>query len=278
MSRPSRTCLPGRFGKGTSLTELLVATALFTTLSAGGLASLSRALDARRETGHLQELHERVQYAFATLEPEIQLAGYFGHSRPGASLPESAIPEPARRCGSAVVAHLEVPIEVLPSWNLPCAPNGGGALAGSNVLVIRRASARLAATPEAGRAQWLARPGDLLPGHLYWQGDAPWPGDPATELRDLVLRIYYIATESDGDASTPALRVKSLSSIAGVPAFIDTEVMPGVEDLQVELLPTATRPQGARVQLRVRVSHAGLPGAAPALEASRHLALRNPPG
>ena len=47
--------------------------------------------------------------------------------------------------------------------------------------------------------------------------------------------------------------------ITGAPAFIDTEVMPGVESLQVELLPP-TAPRSVRVSLRVRADAADAAG------------------
>lgn len=83
------------------------------------------------------------------------------------------------------------------------------------------------------------------------------------ELHDLVTRFYYIATDSDGSPGAPALRVKTLSSVAGHPTFIDTEVMSGVEDLQVEFrtdggyvapdaLPMGVIVRGVRLWLRLR--------------------------
>ena len=70
----------------------------------------------------------------------------------------------------------------------------------------------------------------LSPGHI--------------ELRDLIVRTYYISRNSNNRPGLPALRVKSLSRVGATPAFAgvdddtglnaDIEVMPGVEDLQVQ--------------------------------------------
>lgn len=92
-----------------------------------------------------------------------------------------------------------------------------------------------------------------------------------------MLRIFYVARNSDGEPGLPALRVKYLTSIAGAPAFIDTEVMNGVEDLQAELQATPGTPTRVRVQLRVRAHGRSVQGAtAPqVLEASRLFTLRN---
>ena len=53
-------------------------------------------------------------------------------------------------------------------------------------------------------------------------------------IRDLEVRSYYIAADSVGRRGWPALRVKSLTESRGAAQFRDEEVMPGVEDLQVE--------------------------------------------
>lgn len=272
--------LPRACCAGLSLTELLVATTLLALATAGGLTGFARAQAARRDAGQLQQLHERAQYVFASLEPELQLAGYFGTSTLPGPLSALAIPEAAQRCGIDVIRRLDLPLQTMSGWTFDCPPNGRGAVAGSEVLVVRRVSARAAAAPEAGRAQWLSRLAEPQ-GRLYWMGDAPWSaGVPGDELRELIVRIYYVAHAADGDAALPALRMKSLTSIAGVPAFIDTEVMPGVERLQIELLPSPAHPQALRVQLRVRSDAGGMRAAAvpQTLDVTRHFTLRNAAG
>lgn len=264
--------------RGLSLTEMLVATTLLATATAGGIASLSRADGARRDAAKLQELHERAQYVFATLEPELQMAGYFGTDTPPTAIDDD-VPEPALRCGPEVIRRMDLAIQAHANWPLPCAPQGGGQVPGTHVLVLRRASARLATGTEPGRAQWL-RNSAAGNGRLFWLGDAPWSpetGSPGEELRELVLRIFYVARNADGEASLPALRVKNLTSISGAPAFIDTEVMNGIEDLQVQLLPAAIAPSQVRVQLRVRAQGRAMHGtsAPQVLEASRIFTLRN---
>ena len=51
------------------------------------------------------------------------------------------------------------------------------------------------------------------------------------EVRDLIVRSYYVSQDSDGRAGYPSLRVISFG--AGE-AFTDQELIPGVEDLQVQ--------------------------------------------
>jgi prepilin-type N-terminal cleavage/methylation domain-containing protein len=268
--------------RGFSLTELLVATALLAIATGGGITALARAHVVWREANLQQQLHERAQYVFATLEPDLQMAGYFGGSGSPGALAVTAIPTPALRCGPELIRRLDVALEVAPNWPLSCAANAGGAVTGSDVLTIRRASARLASAAEPGRAQWLGNSVQPQRSRLTWVGDTAWrPIDVAVgeELREVLVRVYYVAREADGETTLPALRMKALTSIAGVPAFMDTEVMHGIEQLRIEVLPTAAEPRSVRVHLRVRATApgAGANAATGTLQVERRFTLRNAP-
>jgi hypothetical protein len=54
-------------------------------------------------------------------------------------------------------------------------------------------------------------------------------------VHDLEVRTYYIAKDSVQRPSWPALRVKALTESRGAAQFRDEEILPGVEDLQVEM-------------------------------------------
>lgn len=257
--------------RGLTLVELLVAMLLFTVLGASGFAAWARGNAAWHEASLEQVLHERSQYVFATLEPELQMAGYFGASPKPSRLDAGSIPDAAQSCGLELVQQLQLPVEVAADYALPCAARNG-AMAGSQQLTIRRAGARLAAAT-SGRAQWL---GNATTGAVDWNDALPASPPPSAERRDLLLRVYYVSRESDGDAGTPALRMKSLTSIAGTPAFIDTEVMPGVEALQAELLPDAGAPRRVRLTLTLRQDQAERrQGQVRRLTLTREFALRN---
>ncbi len=258
--------------RGFTIAELLVATLLLSLLTAGGLTTWVHSRAAWQQASIEQILNERAQYVFATLEPDLQMAGYFGQSPAPAPLAADSIPPAARSCGLPLIQQLDRPIAVSPEYDLPCAARGGGAMNGSMQLIVRRASAQpAAATP--GRAQWL---GSITAGQLVWNETAT-TAPLGTERRDLLLRVYYIARAADGDAATPALRVKSLGSIAGAPAFIDTEVMPGVEALQADLLPPDA-PRSLRLTLALRPDQADTHRQAlQRLTFTRQFTLRNAP-
>lgn len=265
---------PMRHADGITLVELLVAVALLATMTAGGLTAYAQASATWRAQAAAQRRHERAQYVFGTLEPELQMAGYFGDARPAAQA-ASTIPPQLRACGIDTVARLDHPVERLGTLPPACVPRTV-LRAGSDVLLVRRASARTSA-PRAGRPQWFTTGDPAGTGELLWNGAVP-PAAVAPQLRDLQVRLYYVANGADGDAGTPALRVKTLTEVAGAPAFVDTEVMPGVESLAVELLPQAS-PRAVRVGLRVRAdgADADLPDADRVLSVTRHFTLRNAP-
>ena len=54
-------------------------------------------------------------------------------------------------------------------------------------------------------------------------------------MRNLEVRKYYVANDSVDRPQWPALRIKALTESRGAAQFRDEEVLPGVEDLQVEL-------------------------------------------
>jgi type II secretory pathway pseudopilin PulG len=259
---------------GLGLVELLVAITLVSTLAAGGLAAFARANAAWRVQVADQRRLERAQFVFSTLEPDLQMAGYFDGALPS-PLPAATIPASVQACGAQIVSRLDVPVERLES--LPSACVARSVLdTDSDVLVVRRASAQLA-MPRPGRAQW-STAGDAAGGNaLSWDGQTP-PEAPNATLRDLILRIFYVARGADGDPSLPALRVKSLTEVGGRPAFVDTEVMPGVESLEVDLLPPAA-PRSIQLRLRIRAdaADAGARDAGRTLSVTRRFTLRNAP-
>jgi type IV pilus assembly protein PilW len=266
--------------RGFTLVELMVAVTLGLVVIAGTLVAWMHVQRyyARAQTEN--RLHERAQYVFATLEPELQMAGYLGLGAIAPTLDASALPPGARRCGDSQVVDLSRALDISDNrYTLPCAAEGRGAVPATDTLTIRRASARLAA-PAPGRAQLL---GSLPTGSsLIWNGALPAGTvlQPSRlELRDLIVRSYYVARSADGDLNTPALRVKNLTAISGTPAFVDTEVMEGIDDLQVTALPASGRPRSVQLTLGVRTDAADVRAGEPLARQryTRHFTLRNAP-
>jgi hypothetical protein len=193
---------------------------------------------------------------------------------------------PARCGGAAWITSVTRPIDGTNNRYLAvanCAASGGGALAGSDVLVVRRASARpitLSSTtvPSAVRDEVLLASrreraeffvaqatGNAIPAGYPITASAGLP--PPSELREALVHAYYVSADSSLGGGIPALRRKLL---VGGPNVSDEELAPGVDDLQFrigadvdgdgaldsyfepESLPTAAQPVCVRVWLRVR--------------------------
>lgn len=281
----------GAAGRGFSLVELLLALALGAALIGTALTLYAQGRTALRGADAVAQLAEQARYAFATLEPEVQMAGYYGLTARGGDFrflqggnvaaPATALRQgppalaalnaAAQACGLQFALDLATPLQAANDHyaagiaaTAACAAHPA-AVATADTLTTRRA-ATPTATAQPGRLQLLVDRIDPARRFVLADGTLP-PGTVLApgqlELHDLATRFYYVATDADGSAGLPALRVKTLTSVAGRPSFVDTEVMAGIEDLQVELaidggyvapeaLPAGAVVRGLRLWLRVR--------------------------
>jgi len=235
----------------------------------------------------LAGLQESARHALAVITTDIEHAGFYGFARgrvqltrggtavevvaqdtalfqptPSlAALPVAGLPAGAHDCGINFAVDLLSVAQgadnryALGSGARDCAPTStaGGAAAGSDTLTLRHASLATA-VPRAGRIQvYSVARAQNGPLRVFADGLAPGPVDADHEVRDLEVRSYYVANDSVARRGWPALRVKSLTESRGAAQFRDEEVMPGVEDLQVEFLVSATE-GGAQVLRSVSAS------------------------
>ncbi len=285
--------------RGLSLVELLVALTIGSLLIVGAVTiySNSRTIYAVNET--VARLQDQGRYVMSVVEPDIELAGFYGFtnspdtvrlvngSAPGAVLATApqlrqvpltappSVPTPAPGLGaSAHACGVNFAVDVLrpvqgsnggfelgPERTAACAPYGGTAQPGADTLTIRRASAEPVDTVEAGRLQiYASRLRSRTAQLLFADGVAPGALDDDNRLHNLLVRAYYVAADSVDRPGQPALRVKSLTRIGGRPAFLDTEVLPGVEDFQVQFgIDTGDYDNDGSVDPAVDVNGDGIP-------------------
>ncbi len=257
---------------GMSLVELMVAVGISSSLIAGAVVSYAEYRRVYSVSEVLARVQEQARFAMGSIEPDIELAGFYGFSntpdsvrwirgvapgtvlanaprlrqRPlppmvGAPVPAPDLDASAHACGTNFAVDVSIPVQGSNNGFLlgldadaSCDPYGTGAVASSDTLTLRRA-ATTASPPEAGRLQiYASRFSSRTAQLLFADGVAPGPINDDNRVHDFVVRAYYIARDSVDRRGLPALRVKALSRNGGVPAFIDNEVMPGVEDLQVQ--------------------------------------------
>ncbi len=103
-------------------------------------------------------------------------------------------------------------------------------------MTIRRAS-----TQEIDPGALAASAGQIklqtsrVRGTLFASGAAPADFTPPTsESRALIANGYYVDQDSDERDGTPSLRRKQLDVAGGATVMGDLQIVPGVEDLQVE--------------------------------------------
>ena len=252
--------------RGFNLLELLVALVIGLTLIAAFLVVLHRSQRDFTASESLARLQDSARHAMGVLVNDIEHAGFYGLGRadrvqlvragsihaegdelaqPGAArvVPEvGGLPSGAHDCGVNFAVDLQHPVQgsdnrfALGSDPRDCEPTAtaGGASDVADTLTLRHASLDIV-SPRAGRLQvYSAARSSAGPLRLFADGSAPGPVDDEHEIRDLVIRSYYIANDSVDRRGWPALRVKSLTESRGAIQFRDEEVMPGVEDLQVE--------------------------------------------
>jgi len=198
--------------KGMTLVELLVALLLGLVLMVGTLKLYSHGALTYRFSEDTARLQERGRYVLSTLEPDIELAGFHGLTNAALT---GELPAAIDLCGLGRTRPV--------GSCTPIASSG-------DTLALRRVETSSVAA-EPGRLQvYSARLTGRGAPLLFSDGEVPGPVDADHTVHNLVVRAYYVAPSP----AAPALRVKSLTSVSGSPAFIDTEVMPGVEDLQVQ--------------------------------------------
>jgi type IV pilus assembly protein PilW len=240
---------------GLSMIELLVALAIGSFLIIGAVTLQSqtrRNFDVGEQQARLQE---SARYVLSVIEPDLQLAGVFGYTpdpssvmwlNGGALTPPSqlrmssatapGLPASARTCGgNFAVDILSTVAATNGAFDLVCAAQGGGAVAGTDLLVLRHASTLSSVASSTKLQVFSDRLAAQTNTRLFNSSTAPDPVKAGErEVRDLIVQAYYIAKDADGHPGVPALRVKSLTTDGAQPVFVDQELIRGVEDLQVQ--------------------------------------------
>ncbi len=240
---------------GLSMIELLVALAIGSFLIIGAVTLQSqtrRTFDVNEQQARLQE---NARFVLALMEPDLQLAGLYGYSQdpntvmwqngsdltPASDLRMTSatapgLPGSVRSCGdNFAVDVLGTVVATDGVYTLDCAAEGGGHVVGTDVIVMRH-SAPGRVDPDPSKLQVFSeRVSAQTNTRLFIGSDPPEPiVDEQREVRDMVVKAYYIATNADAKLNVPTLRVKTLATDGASPVFIDQELIPGVEDIQVQ--------------------------------------------
>lgn len=225
---------------GMTLIELMIAMLIGIFIVGGAVSMFVTATDSRDVNEDISRMQENARYAMDALKADLRLSGLWGKTRElsnldgykGASGQLAAI---TGDCADRWYIDLENPIFASDDTNPYSATCLASAnyRAGTDIVVTRHVATDTSASLDAGviylRAD--AGQGEVFEGSTgavnTYSADA--------EDRRLISRAYYIRpyTFAAGDG-VPSLRRLTLSSDGTNPVIRDEEVIPGIEDLQVQ--------------------------------------------
>jgi type IV pilus assembly protein PilW len=272
---------------GFGLVELMVALAIGAFLVSGSIAIYIRAREVRAALDTSARLQEIARYAMAVIEADVRMAGYWGlTSRAEYVTANASLAFPAKCGGVAWITPTQRYVDGSNNAYLSatsCTAGSGGAQAGADVLIVRRASAQrispqrpTVAAPNQDRVLVVTSHTEgqiFVPAYIGNQIPAGYATSdvagsaPQADTRALLVNAYYVSAGSSVAPGYPALRRKTL---AAGPDVADEEVIAGVEDLQFQLgldtngdsdadlfvnpgpVPAGARPVSVRLWLRVR--------------------------
>jgi len=227
-----------QYQRGVTLIELMVALVVGSILIIGAISVFSNSRNTYRVNEIMSRLQENARFALDTVEPDVRAGGYWGLNNrytimDGAATVADPVPvgmAVAGDCQNNFSIDLDNPV-VGANNGFPfagCPAFGAGTVPGSDVLVVRHATTDPRPLA-AGRIQVQSDRGKAA---VFANGILP-PGFVATESQthDLIVHAYYLSRDSVLGAGIPSLRRKRLG--AG-PAMLDEEVIPWVQDFQVQ--------------------------------------------
>jgi type IV pilus assembly protein PilW len=243
--------------RGLTLIELLVGLTISSLIIVGTVFVYSQSRTTYALNDRAARLQEYGRFALSVIEPDLQLAGYYGFSNnpsdlrymnganeiPTSQLEQgddaiSGVPSVVHKCGNNFALDLIATVQGTENSYLTSAtdcqpPASFNWKTGSDTLTIRRASTA-AVTATKAKLQIYINELKRSNQFIFNAAAAPGPLDARREVHDLVVHSYYISDRSDGSANTPSLRRKVLSTDGTDPVMVDEEVLPGVEDMQVQ--------------------------------------------
>ena len=228
--------LPGRTA-GVTLVELMVAMTIGLVMIIGATqvyVDSHTAYAVNDTTAHLQE---NARYAMSVLEPDIRMSGNWGLPNYSDGIGGKALPTDAQlalgapaasTCGVNFPLLLGLPVQgTNDSYAATCAANSA-AMPNADTITVRRASA--ITVPPATASGPLRICSTRTSGLLVTDITGSFCQGADAQINNLIVNLYYV-DQSSSQAGVPSLRRKALN--AG-PAFQDDEIVPGVEDLQVQ--------------------------------------------
>jgi len=243
--------------RGLSLIELLVAMTIGAVLIFGATQVYVNSRTAYGVNETVARLQETARYAMAVIEPDVRMSNYWGLLKGAGAIGQQALQTqpaaavapgaPANICGTNFAVDVSTNLQGDNNGYVLSATRTAGcdaltdintgavwntsAVVTADTLTVRRASV-FTSPATAGQLQVCT---SRIAGRLQSDGSACTSAVAgAAQLDNLIVDTYYVDRNSAQQAGLPSLRRKTLTSAGGVVQFRDQEIIPGVEDLQVQ--------------------------------------------
>lgn len=235
--------------RGVTLVELMVSVAIGALLMIGTITVFMQSKTGFAVNESMARLQENANYAFDVLEPEIRMAQYWGLTSRTHKIQSKAGPADPTPVGLGVFNDcgpnwsIDLDRAVAGSnnngwpWGVSCGgPFGGAAVATADTLEIRRVTED---------SLVLLNNGVIYLQTVRFQDPVLFTGNaiPAgysvvnSQTHALITRGFYVSTSSSLTTATnavPSLRMKNLVGALLGPSVVDVEVIPGIQDMQIQ--------------------------------------------
>ncbi len=236
----NRAVAASRFARGVSLIELMVALVIGSLLIGGAVTVYMQSRNTYRTNDVAARMQEVARYALDVIGPDVRLAGFWGLTNRPDSFTSGA-GAVASDCGANWTVNVTVPVEGRDAaatggsgYNLACTVAAGVTAVGwADLLIVRRATADMTAL-ENGRVQVQSNRETAA---LFSDGARPagFGVAPQSETHNLIVGAYYVGEGPTVNGVRQfSLRRQTLIGGAGGPSIRDDEIIPGVQDLQVQ--------------------------------------------
>ena len=271
---------------GVGLVEVMISVAIASFLVAGALVIVSDSSKTYNIHEASSRLEENARYVFSVLEPDVRMASYWGYTKGSVGLigavaqtgvaANALAGAAATSCGNNYSVDLTTTIEGSnDAYNLGCAAYNAKAMPSADTLTVRRASFIASAVANATVGPLRVCSTRLAASLVNVATGCN--AAPLGTVRDLVVHAYYVAQDSSTNTAVPTLWRKSLNNVgaAPVPTFQDEEILPGVEDLQVQFGIDPTGTSGVVTQYVNPAAAAALPATAQVISVRIWVLLRS---
>ncbi len=234
-----------RRSAGVTLIELMVALAIGSFLMLGALTVFMQSRTAFRVNESVSRLQESARFVIDVMEPDVRMASYFGLTSRSSKIENSATPldpvpaglDVTDDCGQNWTIDLQTEVDGNNNgYGWACAAFGTGAQPQADTLVVHRVTEDPIPLLQADTIYLQSarfRDSQLFVGAAVPAGFLA----VNSQTHALMVAGYYVSQNSSLDTPgnpVPSLRMKLLLGGAPGPRLDDREILPGVEDFQIQ--------------------------------------------